>query len=81
MFEVSADNPHMGYENCCSVIVWDGIWNGYLSFGDVSKDGIYTGILGFSEYGCEIPPATTPREFIDNAKASADGFFKLVLGG
>ena len=79
MFEVSQEQPHEGYEEICAVILWDGLWNGYLSFGDVSKDGLYTGDLPLHGGGA-IAPAKSAREFIDNAKFSADLYFKVALG-
>ena len=75
MFEVNAEYPHEGYEELCTVILWDGLWNGYLSFGDLSGDGTFTGVLPLHGAG-EIPPAKSAREFIDNAIKVADQYFK-----
>ena len=79
MFEVSREHPHFGYEEQCTVMLWDGLWDGYLSFGDLAEDGMYTGVLPLAgEF--EIPAAKSAREFIDNAKIVANNYFKVALG-
>ena len=75
MFEVNPEHPHEGYEDLCTVILWDGLWDGYLSFGDLSEDGTYTGVLPLHGAG-EIRPAKSAKEFIDNAVKAADEYFK-----
>ena len=74
VFLISKTKPYLDYFD--GFIVWDGLFDAALAKGELSEDGLYTGELAFSHVTVEIPPTTSIKDFVANAKREQERFFE-----
>ncbi len=81
MFAVSAERPFDGYgeDGNCDFVVWDGgDPTGVISYGTVTRQGVFRGALAFSHVDIDVDDAPSPREFVANSHKKAEWYSKAI---
>lgn len=77
-FEVSQSNPFESMEDDADFVVWDGEYDGAVSYGTITSDGDFEGFLAFSHVEIEVESADNIRDFLKNYKKSDLQYFKIT---
>ena len=75
-FEVSQSNPFESMEDDADFVVWDGEYDGAVSYGAINAKGEYEGFLAFSHVEIEIDSAENIRDFVKNSRKAQMQFFR-----
>ena len=59
-------------------VVWDGEYDGAVSYGTINSKGEYEGFLAFSHVEIEVESADNIRDFLKNYKKSDLQYFKIT---
>jgi hypothetical protein len=73
---VSQSEPFNGFEGDADFVVWDGLYDAVVSYGNVSTDGTFNGFLAFSNVEIEIDSSADISEFVRNSSKAQLRFFK-----
>ena len=63
-----------GQEN--DFVVWDGLYDTTLAYGNYEKDGTYKGFLAFTVVEFEIENSASIKEFVEKCKKEQERYFK-----
>lgn len=77
-FMISKGSPFQGYEDYAEFLVWDGVYDALVAYGNISADGEYEGFLAFSHIELDVNSASTISEFVKNTKKAQEWYFKAT---
>jgi hypothetical protein len=75
-FRVSKSEPFNEFEEDADFVVWDGLYDAVVSYGNISTDGTFNGFLAFSSVEVEIDSSADISEFVRNSSKAQQRFFK-----
>jgi hypothetical protein len=75
-FKVSNFNPFEGYEEYAEFVVWDGVYDAAVSYGNINASGSCDGFLAFSHVEIQIDFSANISEFIKNSRSEQLRYLK-----
>ncbi len=75
-FRVSKAEPFNGFEDDADFVVWDGLYDAVVSYGNISTDGTFNGVLAFSSVEIDVDSSADISEFVRNSSKAQQRFFK-----